>query len=143
MRYMNSDRRDFFKQLGLVAASVAILPRIIGVAGAASTVNSIKTAGPYKIFYTFTAQSASDALEFSELIKTCGVRALNNGLKDEGHIISRSEFYALSDGSMRSEILFKSKESFQHFMESTKTVSTELLEFKKNKNIQIDIRTAV
>ncbi len=146
---MSSNRRAFFKKLVLGATCVAALPRILsslnstavaGVTGASAVVAT----GPYKVFYTFTANSLAEANVFHQLIKTStDIRSHNKNLREQGHIISRSEFYALDENTMRSEIIFKSKESYDLFLASSKSVSSELMDFKKKNNIQIAIEPVV
>ncbi len=137
---MELKRRDFFKNLALIVAGVAVLPRAVSAvtAGAGAGISASSSLG-YKVFYTFTASTLEDAMAFRQLINSCGVKSQNIKLNSEGHILSRTEFYPLPNGSMRSEIVFKSRESFDLFLESSKSVSSQLIEFKKQKNIQIAI----
>lgn len=145
---MNFDRREFFKQLSLVAASLAILPgkgfgassantgAVLGTAAAASA------SGTFKVLYTFSAKNQADIMEFLALLKTSGVRSNNTKLENDGHLLYRSEFYPVSQGTMQSTLIFKSKESYHLFLESSKSVSDELIAFKKQKDIKISMEVA-
>lgn len=145
---MNFDRREFFKQLSLVAASLAILPGKSFGAGAGSTGAALgasavsKATGTYKVLYTFTAKNQADIVEFLTLLKTSGVKSNNTKLENDGHLIYRSEFYPIGEGAMQSTLVFKSKESYDLFLESSKSVSDELIAFKKKKDIKISMNVA-
>ncbi|AUN99874.1 hypothetical protein DOM21_01390 [Bacteriovorax stolpii] len=145
---MNFDRREFFKQLSLVAASLAILPGKSFASGAEGTSAVLgatavaKATGTYKVLYTFTAKNQADILEFLTLLKTSGVSSNNTKLENDGHLVYRSEFYPIAEGTMQSTLVFKSKESYDLFLESSKSVSDELIAFKKQKDIKISMQTA-